>query len=142
MPATRCRSAGFSLLEVLVAFMILALVATALFELFGGALRNAGAASDWSRALLLAQSHLAEAASAEPLREGSAAGTDDDGRIAWQTAVAPYAAPDPDPDLERVSETMTTRVFRVSVEVRYAGGDGRERSVTLSTLKLGARNPA
>jgi len=132
---------GFSLLEVLVAFVVLALVATALFELFGGALRNVGVASDWSRALLVAESRLAEAASAQPLREGSSTGTDDDGRIGWQATVAPYTAPDVDPALDRISETTSTRLFRVSIDVRYPAEGGRERVVSLSTVKLGARNP-
>ena len=52
----RSRTRGFSLLEVLVAFVILALVATALFRLFSGALNNASAAEEWSRALLVAES--------------------------------------------------------------------------------------
>ena len=59
---TRTAQGGFSLLEVLVAFIILALVATALFRLFGGALGNASAADDWTRAMLVAQSRLALAA--------------------------------------------------------------------------------
>jgi general secretion pathway protein I len=133
------RTRGFSLLEVLVAFVILSLVATALFGLFGGALRNASTAEDWSRALLVAQSRLAEAASAQPLREGTAAGTEADGRIAWQTAVAPYVVPDPNPDLERASETMSIRLYRVRVDVRYTGDNGKERTVTLATVKLGAK---
>ena len=70
---THLRARGFSLLEVLVAFVILSLVATALFRLFGGALNNASAADDYSRAALLAESVLAETA-AGPLREGGAAG--------------------------------------------------------------------
>jgi general secretion pathway protein I len=135
----RQRAAGFSLLEVLVAFVILALVATALFGLYGGALRMASTSEEWSRALLVAESRLALAASTQPLREGSEAGTDDDGRIAWQTAVAPYVIPDANPDLERASEAMPTRLYLVSVDVRYAGGDGKERTFSLSTLKLGAR---
>jgi len=134
------RAAGFSLLEVLVAFVILALVATAIFGLFGGALRTASTSEDWSRAVLVAQSRLALAASVQPLREGSEAGTDDDGRIAWQTAVAPYVIPDAKPELERVSETMATKLYRVTVDVRYAGGDGRERTLSLATVKLGPRS--
>jgi general secretion pathway protein I len=134
------REAGFSLLEVLVAFVILALVAGALFELFGGALRNAGAAGDWSRAVLVAQSRLEEAASTQPLKPGTASGTDDDGRFAWQVSIDPYTPPDADPDLERASETMSTRLYRVSIAVTFPGTDGRSRSVTLSTLKLAARS--
>jgi general secretion pathway protein I len=134
------RAAGFSLLEVLVAFVILSLVVTALFGLFGGALRNASTAADWSRALLVAQSRLAEAASVQPLKEGSAAGTEEDGRISWQTTVAPYVVPDPNPDLERASESMATRLYRVSVEVRYTGDNGKARTYSLSTVKVGAKS--
>jgi general secretion pathway protein I len=137
---TRARNAGFSLLEVLVAFVILSLVVTALFGLFGGALRNASTAEEWSRALLVAQSRLAEAASVQPLKEASVAGTEPDGRISWQTVVAPYVAPDPNPDLERASEAMITRLYRVSVEVRYTGDNGQPRTFALSTLKLGAKS--
>jgi type II secretory pathway pseudopilin PulG len=125
---------------VLVAFVILALVATAIFGLFGGALRTASTAGDWSRAMLVAQSHLALAASAQPLREGSETGNDDDGRIRWQAAVAPYVIPDANPDLERLSETMPTRLYQVTVDVHYDGGDGKDRSLSLSTLKLGPRS--
>jgi len=134
------QAGGFSLLEVLVAFVILALVATAVFGLFGGALRTASTAEDWSRALLVAQSRLALAASVQPLLEASEAGTDDDGRIAWQTAVAPYVSPDPNPELERISETLPTRLYRVSVDVRYAGGDGHDRTLSLATVKMGPRS--
>ena len=58
MHAPRHAHRGFSLLEVLVAFVILALVATAIFRLIGGALGNAGVAEDVSRAVLVAQSRL------------------------------------------------------------------------------------
>jgi general secretion pathway protein I len=135
------RERGFSLLEVLVAFVVLALVATALFRLFGGALNNASAAGDWSRALLVAETRLAMAASASPLREGSDQGTEKDAPLRWQTKVEPYVTPDTSPELERNSEATPTRVYRVTAEVRFPSDTGRDRVVTLTTLKLGARNP-
>jgi len=145
IPATfggaRRSHAGFSLLEVLVAFIIVALVVTALFRLFGGALGNASAADEYTRALLVAQSRLALAASAQPLREGTDAGTDADGGIDWRTSVSPYVAPDADPDVESASQTMATRLFRVTVDVRFPGIAGQSRTLTLSTLKIGQRNP-
>jgi general secretion pathway protein I len=135
------RAAGFSLLEVLVAFVIVALVATALFRLFGGALNNASAADDWSRALLVAESRLALAASASPLRESSEQGTENEGRIRWETRVAAYVTPDTSPDLERAADTMPTKLFRVTVDVHFPSDNGGDRSVALSTVKIGARNP-
>ncbi|HWD35367.1 MAG TPA: prepilin-type N-terminal cleavage/methylation domain-containing protein [Casimicrobiaceae bacterium] len=136
----RRRIEGFSVLEVLVAFVIVALVVTALFRLFGGALGNAAAADEWTRAMLVAQSRLTLAASTTPLRETNDAGSDTDG-LRWRTSVLPYVPPDAHPALERASETMTTRLYRINVDVSFAGGDGRERTVSLSTLKIGERNP-
>ena len=142
MRSVRLAARGFSLLEVLVAFIIVALVVTALFRLFGGALGNASGAEEWSRALLVAQSRLELAAATKPLRETTDAGTEPDGRISWTAAVTPYVPPDANPDLERASETMATRLFRVTVEVRFAGDNGKERSLSLTTVKIGMRNPA
>ena len=81
-------------------------------------------------------------AAAQPLREGTDAGAEADGRIAWRTSVVPYVPPDANPDLERASEAMPTRLYRVSVDVRFPGATGRERSLSLSTVMIGARNPA
>jgi general secretion pathway protein I len=121
--------AGFSLLEVLVAFVILALVATALFG-------NAGIAEDASRAVLVAQSRL-DAARTE-LRADS--GVEDDGRIAWSTRVEPWESADTPGALGAATQVIATQLFRVSVEVRYPGAGGRERALELSTLKVARRD--
>jgi len=138
----RLRARGFSLIEVLAAFVILALVATALFRLFGDSLGNAAAAEDWSRALLVAESRLEEAAAAQPLREGSERGADASGLVQWESRVAPYDAPDVEPDLERASEALATRMYRITVDVRFTGANGRERTFSLATIRVGPRNPA
>ena len=136
------RVRGFSLIEVLAAFVILALVATALFRLFSASLTNATAAEDYSRALLVAESQLEQAAAAQPLREASERGADASGLVQWETRVAPYDAPDVDPDLEKATEALATRMYRVSVAVKFAGADGRERTLSLATVRVGPRNPA
>jgi general secretion pathway protein I len=124
---------------VLAAFVILSLFATSLFGLFSGALGNASAADDWSRALLVAQSRLAAVASVQPLAEASEAGTEDEGRIRWETRVAPWDPPEVDPELARISESMTTRLYRVEVDVRFPGIAGGERSIALATVRMAAR---
>ena len=130
---------GFSLLEVLVAFAILALVGTALFRLFSGGLSNASAAGDYSRAVLVAESVLAETASAQPLREGTTQGTFDDGRIEWTAQVVPYMPPGVNPDTERGSESMALRLFKVSVDVSFDAPSGGRRTLSLATTRLGAK---
>ena len=139
---TRARAArGFSLIEVLAAFVILALVATTLFQLFSGALQNASASDEWSRAVLVAESRLAAAASAQPLVEATERGDDDVGRLRWETRVRAFDPPDVDPELARVSEGMTTRLYRIEADVRFPGLAGGERTVSLATLRIAARNP-
>jgi general secretion pathway protein I len=140
-PRLRRRLEGFSLLEVLAAFVILALVATALFQLFSGALGNAAAAEAYSRAVLVAESRLAAAAAARPLLEVVERGDDDDGRIQWEARVKAWEPPNVDPELARVSEGMITRLYRVEVDVRFPGLAGRERTLTLATVKLAAKDP-
>ena len=106
------------------------------------ALGNASAADDWTRALLVAQSRLALAAATVPLREASDGGTEPDGRIAWRTAVTPYVPAEADPEFDRTTQAMPTRLYRVTVDVQFPGANGQPRTLSLSTLKLGLRNPA
>jgi general secretion pathway protein I len=128
------------MLEVLVAFVILALVGTALFRLFSGALSNVTAADDYSRAVLVAESVLAEAAGTSPLREGTKSGNADDGRIEWTTSVAPYTPSQSNADVERGPElTMPTRLWRVAADVTFAGPDGKRRTLSLATVRIGGK---
>ena len=138
--SAKSQAAGFSLLEVLVAFVILALVGTALFRLFSGALNNASAAGDYSRAVLVAESVLAEAASAQPLREATQQGAVDDGRIEWTTHVAPYAPPGVNPDTERGSDSLPLKLFRVSAEVSFPAMNGGKRTLALATTRIAAKD--
>ncbi len=134
-------SRGFSLLEVLAAFVILSLVATALFRLFSTSLNNASAAEEWSRALLVAQSQLEEAAATQPLRVQDERGVDESGRVRWTSRVVTYTVPNVDQELDRASEQLAMRLYRISVDVTFDGADGRERSLSLATMRLGPRNP-
>ena len=64
---------GFTLLEVLIAFVIAALALGVLFEAGVGALRGARAASRYEQAIARARSHLALAVHASPLVAGDCA---------------------------------------------------------------------
>ena len=135
------RDRGFSLLEVLAAFVILALVATALFRLFSASLNNVSAAEEWSRALLVAESQLEIAAATQPLRTLDEAGVDESGKVRWTSKVEPYTVPDIDQELERASDALSMRLYRVKVDVTFDGADGRSRALSLATMRLGPKNP-
>ena len=137
----RASAAGFSLLEVLVAFIILALVGTALYELFGGALNNASAADEYSRAALFAESRLTAAAVETPLREGGDQGVSEDGKYAWAKKIEPYVAPGTTADEDRLGQLSAVRLWRISVTVSWPGTLGNQRSVSLASVRLARKQP-
>lgn len=136
----RFGQSGFSLLEVLVAFVILSLVATALFRLFSGALGNGAAAGDYSRAVMVAESVLTEASAAETLQESTQTGTTDDGEITWTAKVAPYAPSDVPPNVDEASTSMLTKLYRITAEVSFAAPSGGRRTFELATVRIGTKD--
>jgi len=126
-----CR--GFSLLEVLVAFTILAMLLGALFQVFSGGLRAASAGERYTRATVIAQSRLAALGAEQPLREGVFSGTTDDA-YGWRVTVSPYLD-DQLPETDRVLLPLT-----VSVEVFWEDG-GTPRTLSLTSIKLAPVQP-
>ncbi len=123
------RAGGFSLIEVLAAFVILALVGTALFRLFSGALGNASLADEYGRATLYAESRLAALGVETPLREGSFQGTSEDGTYTWSATIAPFSPPGTTPDMDGTAAAMAVRLWRLAVTVRWPGATpGSERT--------------
>ncbi len=120
---------GFSLLEVLVAFAILALAVATILSLFASGLRNTAVAAEYARALTLAESHLAAfqgSSNATQLESGISEGISEG--FSWQSRVSPYE--------EGGLDAGRTRLYRIDVQVDWGEGN-RRRSVQLSTLTLG-----
>ena len=80
---------GFSLLEVLVAFAILAIALGVIMQIFSTGLRNVMVGEDYTRAILLAQSKLASLGAEESLQPGEQTGAFDEG-YRWRVTVQPY----------------------------------------------------
>lgn len=123
-----CR--GFSLLEVLVAFVILALSLGVLMRIFSGGLGNIGAAEQYSRAVAIAESKLAAIGVEAPLTEGEDAGRDANG-YAWRTAVQRHEGGSP--PIEGV--LLPIELYRVEVTVTWDETASRPRVLRLVSLR-------
>jgi general secretion pathway protein I len=120
---------GFSLIEILVAFMILAMSLTVIFRIFSGGLRNIALAEDYARAVLVAESQLAAIGVSEPLERGVSSG-EWGKRFHWQRVVEHYQPWEQDKEL--VTPLLAYRVT-VNVDWEHAG---RGRQLTLNSVRL------
>jgi general secretion pathway protein I len=120
------RQGGFSLLELLVAFTILATVITVLLQVFAGGLRNLKVGDEYTSAVAVAEARLAELGRVSPIVAGAAEGRQ--GEYLWQLDVRPWD--------ELVSPVTGDPVlFDVRVTVRWQEA-ARERRITLATLRF------
>jgi general secretion pathway protein I len=123
----RNRRRGFTLIEVLVAFAILAVALTALFQVFSSGLGAIGTAERHSMAAMLARSILDDVGAEIPLAVGEQRGELDDG-FSW---------------LVRIERSAVTNLvadggelyipYDVTVEISWGHG----RALSLTTLRVG-----
>jgi general secretion pathway protein I len=123
------RQSGFSLLEVLVAFAILAISLGVLMEIFSRATITAIASAQYSQAATIAESLLNEVGVALTLEEGSVSGETESG-FSWEITMVRL-----DLSEEFPFEPPAT-AYRVNATVLWFDA-GRPRSLAVSTLKLG-----
>jgi general secretion pathway protein I len=121
----RGRTGGFTLLEVLVAFTILALLMTVLLRIFSDGFRGISAANVHAAATLHAQATLASVGAEIPLTIGEWSGQYDDG-LRWRLRIEAYGEP------ALVIRPRSFLAYRVTASV----DDGRRAGVTLSSLRL------
>lgn len=132
------RQAGFTLVEVMVAFTILALCVGVVTVIFGNGLRVAAAADGYTRAIAVAESKIAEFSLSDNLQPGQAQGMAGD--IQWQTLVLPWVLDPsaanglPAPDYYRISvraawgegQTLALETIRLAPRTRPQAGDGSD----------------
>lgn len=124
------RQAGFSLLEVLVAFTILALSLGVLLQIFSRAMTTTAIGEGYDRAAALAELKLRQVGYEIPLEPGVHEGETDDG-LAWTIRIVPdWGVEDP------FGEAPWT-LYRVVVDVLWRDGGAGVRRLTLPTLRLG-----
>jgi general secretion pathway protein I len=125
---------GFTLIEVIVAFAILALALTLLLGTMSGAAKQVRWADDAGRAGLYAQSLVDQVGVGEPLRAGHREGDFEAGRYRWTMDVAPYV--DPTVPASPVRDLSAPRLWQLVLTMRWGDGDDPTRRIVVQSLRL------
>ncbi|NOQ12860.1 MAG: prepilin-type N-terminal cleavage/methylation domain-containing protein [Methyloprofundus sp.] len=121
---------GFSLLEILIAFSILALSLGILLNIFSGGLRRTIVSEEYQQAVIIAQSKLAAAGVESELEDADGQGKIQE-KYAWSVRAQPL-------DIEKIGlDDEKTRLspYQVTVRVEWSAGKN-DRQVELTTIKL------
>ena len=133
------RQRGFSLLEILVAFTILALSLGVLMQIFSGSLRNTDIRHDQALATAIAESLLAGQAIETTLAAGDSTGSYGD-RFRWLIHVTPFEEPIREGTGQMVALPAAVDLWQVAVSVAWDGGSpDSSREVRLTTLRVQPR---
>ena len=137
--STQNRAEGFSLLEILVAFTLLAVAMGVLMQIFSSGVNGATLADRYAKATMYAESKLASVGIESDLKESATSGKFDDD-FAWALLVRPYQDPVPkEQSVVDYEKLMVTQLYEVELKVSFTADDRRERVVNLSTLRLGPK---
>ena len=127
------RQRGYTLIEVIVAFALLALALTLLLGTLSGAVRQVRWSGDAGRAALHAQSLLDEVDVAEPLKPGQRDGEFEDGRYRWTLEITPWTDRSLPPATTRDPAAM--KLYELALSVQWGDGGPRQR-LQLRTLRI------
>lgn len=123
---------GFSLLEILIAFSILALSLGILLKIFSAGVNTAGVAEEYTAAVQIAESLMAQTGIEAPLKPGEATGLENE-KYHWRVSVSPFQFTAENLDVTPIAAVL----FKIKVVVSW-GENARAagRQVELITLKL------
>ena len=121
------RQQGFSLLEILVAFSILAISLGILLKIFSSGVNTAVIAENYTVATQIAESLMAKTGIETPLTEGERSGVEDE-TYHWQVNVSQLS-----PDV--FEEGVMTELMAVQVIVDWGEDNQDNRSIELNTVR-------
>lgn len=126
----RPANAGFSLLEVLVATVLMGLVLVVLLKVFSTSLRAQEASQAHARALIVAEKVLGEYLSIREMKAGQYQGTE--GRYAYRVSI------DPQYELSDRNSEARLNCYLLQVTVFWKEA-GRAKSLELKTIRTVAQ---
>ena len=129
-PPRPCKEQGFTLLEVLMAVMILSLAVPAILYQFSVGMEAGSRARDATEAVLHAKEKIEELKAFVEEDGGGGSGNFDDG-YTWQARVEPYEVPEKEAG---ENDVLEFELLQLTVTVGWDAG-GQRRQLELSTLK-------
>jgi len=132
----RRQQGGFTLIEVIIAFALLALALTLLLGSLSGAARQVRAADEVSHATLHAQSLLAQVGVGEPLQVGRSQGEFSGSGYRWSLEVSPYV--DPLRPQRATLDPSALRLLQLRLSVQW--GDRPGQQLQWQTLRLATQD--
>ncbi len=126
---TRRANQGFTLLEVLAAFVVFALLFTAALRIMSASTRNIVRSSDYTQAALWAQTRMDSVGIDPPIEEGSWDGVFND-QYRWTLEIQPYQLLD-----QASADLENFPVDLYYVELAVIWGEDRQRRAIFKTLR-------
>jgi general secretion pathway protein I len=127
------RQRGFTLLEVLLAFVIFALTFATVLEIVAASTRSTVRAGAYSEAALLAQSLAEQLGTEMAIEPGSYSGETEDG-IAWVIEISDFEGLGDDTRTPELAGEIGTRLFWVDMTLSW-GTEPRTGAATFTTLR-------
>jgi len=128
----RARQTGFTLIEVLVAFVVTTISVVVLMQVFTGGLKNLSRMEQVSTAAMIAESRMNVVGAIHPVVAGNLSGEDEDGEYRWEIIIEPWT----DPQGYVVPTEGVLNLYYVEAVVFWEVGD-RERTYILRSLRAG-----
>jgi general secretion pathway protein I len=130
----RRAASGFTLLEVMLAFVIFAISFATVLEIMGGSMRSVSRANDDTEVALLAQSVMDLVGTEIPIEEGQFDGTSME-RYNWRLDIFPYdASGERDLATPELLELSGIELYWIDLEITWQSGR-RDRNMHFSTIK-------
>lgn len=128
------REGGFTLLEVLLAFVVFALSFATVLEILSGSMRSSVRAREYSEAALLAQSLMDQVGTEFPLLDGIHQG-DAPGGFAWTVDVTEFVPATLEEEyILQLAESNGTLLYWVEVRLEWGSGL-RTRDARFATVR-------
>lgn len=128
------RQQGFTLLEIMVAFVIMGLVVGTLLQLFGSAMRSVALADEYSFAVQVAESRMEAVGSEIKVEKTTVSGQEEGTAYKWAVTMQPI-------ELNEKQEEFSLSIepYQVTVLVSW-NSEGKQRQFTLTSLRFGEKS--